>query len=117
MQRDDASVLDALRAAMSAAAFLGGSSLEGFTTDEKTQSAVLHQLMILGEAVKRISLDYREAHPEVPWRRIAGLRDVLIHGYDSVNIPGVWKTVREDIPPLVAALQRLRPASDDPSHS
>lgn len=79
MRRDDASILDAMRAARNAVAFLGDSDLFAFKADEKTQSAVLHQLLVLGEAVKRLSAEYRTSHPEVPWRRIAGSRDVLIH--------------------------------------
>ena len=81
-----------------------------YLSDVKTQSAVLHQLMVLGEAVKRVSKPLRDAHPEVPWKEIAGSRDVLIHAYDSVDLGAVWKAGTEDVPPLIAALFGLAPS-------
>jgi uncharacterized protein with HEPN domain len=61
----------------------------------------LHQLLIIGEAVKRISLEFRAAHPEVPWRLIAGTRDKLIHFYEGVDLEEVWKMVISDLPRLI----------------
>jgi uncharacterized protein with HEPN domain len=112
MSRDDAFLLDALRASRNAVTFLGGTDLAGFSEDEKTQSAVVHQLLVLGEAVKRLSTAFREAHPEIPWRKIAGFRDVLIHEYDAIDFAGVWKTVREDLPDLIRSLHRLAPTRE-----
>ena len=57
-----------------------------FKKDPKTQSAVLHQLMILGEAAKRISKEFAQNHPEIPWSLIARIRDRLIHMYDDVDL-------------------------------
>lgn len=74
MPRDEAAVLDIPHAAQRALRFVAGMSREEFAADEKTRSAVLHQLMILDEAVKRISAEYRTAHPEIPWRLMAGTR-------------------------------------------
>jgi uncharacterized protein with HEPN domain len=58
----------------------------GFLSDLKTQSAVLHQLMVLGEAVRRLATGFRESHPEIPWALMAGMRDKLIHAYDAVDL-------------------------------
>ena len=75
--------------------------------DLKTQSAVLHQLMLFGEGVKRLSDEFRDEHPEIPWRLIAGMRDRLIHSYDEVDLDQVWKTVGEDLPALIASIEPL----------
>lgn len=77
MRRDDAHLLDILKAARLAIEFKGSADKTTFLRDAKTQSAVLHQLLIVGEAVKRLSADFREAHPDVPWKAIAGTRDNL----------------------------------------
>jgi uncharacterized protein with HEPN domain len=107
MPRDDAALLDILNAAKRAQRFVAGMSREEFSGDEKTRSAVLHQLMIVGEAAKRISSAYRDAHPEIPWRLMAGTRDTLIHEYDEVELDDVWDTVERDLPALVAAIEPL----------
>jgi len=64
------------------------------------QDAVIRQLEIIGEATKRISSDTRDRYPDVPWKRIAGLRDVLIHGYMGVDVKAVWEITRKNIPEL-----------------
>jgi uncharacterized protein with HEPN domain len=61
-----------------------------FLSDDKTQSAIVHQLLVLGEAAKRLSEAFRVQHARVPWRMIAGVRDKLMHEYDDVDLEEVW---------------------------
>lgn len=71
------------------------------------QDGVIRNLEVIGEATKNLSEDLRAANPSIPWRQIAGMRDVLIHDYLKVNLSRVWRTVESDLPPLEAAVQRL----------
>lgn len=105
MQRDEAALLDMLRAGRLAQEFRGDLSKEDFFEDLKTQSSVLHQLQIIGEAVKRLSEEFREAHPEIPWRRVAGMRDHLVHAYDAVDVDEIWNTLQSDLPRLITWLE------------
>ena len=109
MPRDDAHLLDILKAARLAIEFKGRAEKVEFLEDAKTQSAVLHQLLIIGEAVKRISPEFRAAHPEVPWKLIAGTRDKLIHFYEGVDLEEVWKMVSSDLPELIRLIEPLAP--------
>lgn len=106
----DSTLLDIARAARLAVEFAHGMSKEAFLTDLKTQSAVLHQLVILGEAVKRLPAEFRAQHRDVTWSLIAGMRDHLLHGYDEVDLDEVWKTVSSDVPALLERIQPLLPA-------
>jgi uncharacterized protein with HEPN domain len=81
MQRDEATLLDIATAARLVQAFTQGLEKETFLKDYKTQSAVLYQLIVMGEAVKRLSDELRAQHLDIPWSLIAGMRDHLIHGY------------------------------------
>ena len=70
-----------------------------------------YQLLVLGEAVKRLSPEFRERHPDIPWVLIADMRDNLIHEYDSVDLEEVWSTAGRDVPRLQALLAPLLPPS------
>ncbi|MCK6554536.1 DUF86 domain-containing protein [Candidatus Binatia bacterium] len=76
-----------------------------FMTTSHWQDAVIRQLEIIGEATKQLSQGLRSQHPEVPWRRIAGLRDVLIHGYMGVDLDRVWGVTQRDLPGLTQQLE------------
>ena len=73
---------------------------EVFIASSHWQDAVIRQLEIIGEATKRFSKQFCSAHSDVPWRRIAGLRDVLIHDYMGVDINAVWEITQKNLPPL-----------------
>jgi uncharacterized protein with HEPN domain len=109
MSRDEAALLDILRAARMVVEFKGTADKETFIRDLKTQSAVLHQLILLGEAVKRLSEEFRVRNPHIPWRAIAGIRDKVIHEYDAVDLDEVWRTVSVDIPRLITLVEPLVP--------
>lgn len=109
MSRDDAHVLDILNAARKAVSFVRGIERTTFEQDERTQSAVLYQLTILGEAAKRVSEPYRQQHPEVPWRRMSGTRGRVVHEYDRVSLDRVWEVLQEDLPALIVVRGTLEP--------
>jgi len=109
MRADDATVLDILTAARLAIRFAEGIDLAGFLDDEKTQSAVIHQLLVMGEAAKRLSPEFRSKHPQLPWKMMAGMRDKLVHEYDDVDLDEVWNTLSSGVPQVIAALQDVEP--------
>ncbi len=87
--------------------FVRGLDERTFETDDKTSSAVLRKLEIIGEAAKQIPDSIRQNHPDVPWTEMAGMRDRLIHGYFGVDSKLVWKTVTERIPQLQPRIQKI----------
>jgi uncharacterized protein with HEPN domain len=109
MARDETILLDIANAARLIHTFIQGMTKEAFLGDLKTQSAVLHQITVIGEAVKRRSQAFRERHPILPWSLMAGMRDHLIHGYDAVDLEEVWKTATRDVPEVLIKLEPLLP--------
>ena len=83
-----------------------------FMRDRMVQDAVMRNFEIIGEAAKRLDDSYRTAHPEIPWRALAGLRDVLIHQYEGVEPARVWAIVERDLPNLREAIAALLPPLD-----
>ncbi len=116
MTRDAAVVLDLLKAARLTIEFTTGLTQGTFLADIKTQSAVQHQLMVFGEAVKRLSPTFRTNHPELPWRSIARMRDRLIHGYDTIDLDIVWEAATVEMPvlPVLEALALPEPPEGEP---
>jgi uncharacterized protein with HEPN domain len=80
---------------------------EVFITSSHWQDAVIRQLEIIGEATKRLSKQFCSRHSDVPWRRIAGLRDVLIHDYMGVDINAVWEITQKNLPPLRLQIESI----------
>ncbi|MBI5522962.1 MAG: DUF86 domain-containing protein [Desulfarculus sp.] len=113
MDRDPSYLLDLDHAGALILEFTRGMDKASFLSDPKTQSAVMHQIIILGEVVKRLSAVFREAHPRIPWAQIAGMRNRLIHEYDDVDPFLIWDVVRRDIPGFLTALQPLLPRPED----
>jgi uncharacterized protein with HEPN domain len=86
-----------------------------FLAEPMIQDAVIRKLAVIGEAVKRLPPSFRNRHPEIPWKRIAGLRDVVIHEYDQTEIPRIWNVVYRDAPKLRRAITLiLREGRRDP---
>jgi uncharacterized protein with HEPN domain len=80
---------------------------EEFYRNRQVQDAVLRRLEIIGEAVKNIDEDFRNRYPEIPWKKIAGLRDILIHEYFGVNMKRVWRVIKIDLPELKSKISRI----------
>ena len=113
MTKDSAILLDIVKAGRLIKEFLGEANEKGFSRGIRTQSAVIHQLLIIGEATKRLSHEFREQHDEIPWPLMAGMRDVLIHAYESVDLEEVWKTATKDVPDIIAKPEPLLPSQEN----
>ena len=113
MSRDSASLLDIVRAGELILQFAQGVSREQLESDVMRQSAILYQITIMGEATKRLSREFRAQHTEVPWDNIAGMRDIIAHQYDRLDLNIVWQVIQRNIPELLSMIVPLLPVQDD----
>ncbi|MEO0884559.1 MAG: DUF86 domain-containing protein [Cyanobacteria bacterium J06634_6] len=105
--RDKASLLDIVDAAQLTQSFIEGMKQQDFLDDIKTQSAVIYQIAIIGEATKRLSTDFRQKHPHIPWNQIAGMRDKLVHDYNGTDLSRIWSVLQSSIPELIEAVSLI----------
>ena len=108
MPRDDSAyLLDMLLAAREALSFAEGLSYPEFARDRRTQLSVLKSVEIVGEAAAHVSEDTRQMHQAIPWRKIIGMRNRLVHVYFDVDLRLIWDTACDDLPVLIARLEPL----------
>ena len=106
MRHDDqARLRHMLDHVVEAATIAQGKTRSDLDADRLLNLSVVRLLEIVGEAAGRVSQETKDAHPQVPWPEIVGLRNRLIHGYDAVDFDILWSIVRDDLPPLIAALK------------
>ncbi|MDY6990917.1 MAG: DUF86 domain-containing protein [Thermodesulfobacteriota bacterium] len=106
MQRDRVYLLDILEAARLALEYVGEKTKEAFLEDVLCQDAVIRRIEIIGEAARRVSEETQQAFPELPWNEMIAMRNVMIHDYDGVDMVIVWDTIKKDLPPLIAELEK-----------
>jgi uncharacterized protein with HEPN domain len=88
-------------------ALIDGTSEAGLKESWQLASAACWQIVILGEATRRLSLSFQEENPQIPWASIRGMRNRLIHNFDSINLTEVWRTASRDVPVLLVRLLSL----------
>jgi uncharacterized protein with HEPN domain len=99
--------LDIIQSIADVADFTSGMDFESFSRDRKTVNAVIRSLEILGEAAKNIPQEFKEKYPAMPWKRMAGMRDKLIHEYHGVDLEIVWQVIKSELPPLAEKLNAI----------
>jgi len=106
--RDAAACLaDMLDYARDAQAFVAGMTAETFASDRKTQFAVLRALEVIGEAAKRVPADVQARYPDIPWRQINGMRNVIAHDYLGIRLSRVFETATAFIPGIIDRLPTI----------
>ena len=80
---------------------------KSFNSKEIIQDAVIRRIEIIREAVKNVSIDFREKYSDLPWKKIVGMRDKLIHGYFNVDVERVWNVIIDDIPVLKKQIEDI----------
>lgn len=107
--RDSSYLWDMLESARQVILFTRALSLGDYSANRMVQLAVERSIQIIGEAANRVSATFREAHPEIPWRRIVAQRNILVHEYADIEDRLVWDLIQDHLPQLVAQLEVLVP--------
>ena len=118
MSRDDTYLVDILESAKIALDYVFDKTWDEFYEDIQCQDAVVRRTLaphasagveIIGEAARRVSQETRDKHPQIPWREMTSMRNLVIHEYDVVDINQVWDTAQNKIPPLIEELAKIVP--------
>ncbi len=112
MPRDQTCLVDILDSCRLTIELFSPVTYEQFLEDVKLQLAVVKLFEIIGEAARNISAELKEQQPDIPWNKIIGMRNVLVHQYSRVNLAEIWETIRRDIPDLMQRIQPLVPPED-----
>jgi uncharacterized protein with HEPN domain len=108
MNRDDEIRLKhMLDAAREAESFVVGLKRTALDANRMLVLAVIKDIEIIGEAASKVSDECHNQYPQIPWRDITGMRNHLIHGYFKINLDQVWSTLQDDLPPLIAELEKI----------
>jgi uncharacterized protein with HEPN domain len=99
-------IVDAARKAIS---FTANRTRDELDTNEMLALSLIRLLEVIGEAANQVSLDLKERHPAIPWEKMVGMRNRLIHGYFDINLDILWDTVSKDLPPLIEQIQQIIP--------
>lgn len=97
-------ILDSIQAISS---FVQGMSLEDFKNDRKTLSAVVREFEVIGEATRKIDIDFRAQYPDIPWQLMVAMRNFLAHEYMNIKPHIIWKTTSEQLPDLEIQISKL----------
>ncbi len=100
-------LIDIYEAAKTVERFTVNVEKDAFLTDELLQSAVLHKLGIIGEAVNKLSIELKNRFPDVDWKAIVGTRNILVHVYFAVNLEVIWAAATEQMHPLQDQIRRI----------
>jgi len=107
MSKDKESVLDIIESAQKILAYTAGVTFTEFQINDEKQDAVLRRILVIGEATKRLSPEFKQLYPDIPWRDIAGIRDIIVHEYNRVDVERIWDVVENDLPILLKFLTAL----------
>ena len=112
MQPELAPLTDIVTAASRIVRFVAGVDFAAFMENDEKQSAVFGQIIIIGEAANRLPQNFLDAHAEVPWRKMIGMRNRVVHGYDEVDWDIVWQVAGDEVPELIHRLRPLLPPEE-----
>lgn len=107
MPRDRESLIDIVTAIKRILRYADGISRVELEANDEKLSAILYQITIIGEATKRLSSTFRQQHSEIPWREIAGMRDVIVHEYDQLDLDVVWDVIKNKLSELLSLITPL----------
>ncbi|MBP0027687.1 DUF86 domain-containing protein [Roseofilum sp. Guam] len=105
MSKNKQALIDILTATEQILRYVQDTTQEDFEQDDQKQAAILYRIIIIGEATKRLSTEFRQQYPIIPWREMAGLRDVVIHNYDDLDFEILWNVIQVNLPEILPELQ------------
>ena len=113
MLRDESSIRDILEAADRISTYIDGLTHDTFVSNLMARAAVVREMEIMGEETKRLSSEYRDGHPEVPWKQLSRLRDLYIHAYDRIDYDRVWHGAKRLMPKVADIIRPLIAPNDE----
>jgi uncharacterized protein with HEPN domain len=112
MRSDEALLLDILIASRKIKSFVEGLTRQSFETNFMAQSAVTHEIQIIGEAIKLLTPETKAKYSDIEWKKASGMRNRIVHKYFEVDLDIVWDTAHNDIIPLIEKLEAILPPSE-----